>query len=202
MTSPLSTTRNPYWKDPKNSTIYTPDYVCRFLYSIIHPVIEPKVILDPAIGRGALIECWRNTCLIVGVDIDRKSERYADEFTCSRFEDIQAWSLSYPDMVICNPPFNGADGRKLYPEVFLRQIIRLFGATVPIVLFAPMGFRLNQRKKSKRWQWVRDNGPEITSIVSLPLDVFDNVKFHSEILMFNIPTVKPHYWLDRNYMVA
>ncbi len=202
MTSPLSTTRNPYWTDPKNSTIYTPDYVCRFLYNIIHPVIEPKVILDPAIGRGALIKCWRNTCHIVGVDIDRNSGRYADEFMCSRFEDIQAWSLSCPDMVICNPPFNGADGRKLYPEVFLRQIIRLFGATVPVVLFAPMGFRLNQRKKSKRWQWVRDNGPEITSIVSLPLDVFDNVQFHSEILMFNIPTVKPHYWLDRNYMVA
>ncbi len=58
-----------------------------------------------------------------------------------------------------------------------------------------MGFRLNQRKISKRWKWLRDNCPPITSIISLPLDIFDNVQFHSEILIFNVPKLKPHYFL-------
>lgn len=197
MSSPLSTNRNPYWKKPKNSTVYTPDYVCKFLYDTIDPVLRPQVILDPAVGKGALVKYWRRTCRVVGVDVDPKSKRYTDEFVCSKFEDIYAWHMSYPDLVICNPPFNGACGNKLYPEIFLRHIITLFGNTVPAVLFVPMGFRLNQRKKSRRWQWIKDNGPEIASIVSLPLDAFENVEFHSEILIFNVSNLKPHYWLDR-----
>ena len=97
-------------------------------------------------------------------------------------------------MVLCNPPFNGCKGRQLYPEVFLRHILKLF-ASVPTVLFTPMGFRLNQRKKSERWKWCRDSVMQITSIVSLPLDIFSGVEFHAEILIFNRPDLKPHYFL-------
>jgi len=80
--------------------------------------------------------------------------------------------------------------------------VKLFGIHVPVVLFAPMGLRLNQKKTSSRWQWARDHGPRITGIVSLPLDVFPDVKFHSEILLFNVPSVQPHYWLEDRYMAA
>jgi len=202
MASPLTVKKNDYRKNPKRSTVYTPDSVCQLLYDIIDPVLKPKVILDPAIGRGALTNPWRKQCHIIGVDIDRSSRRYADEFVCSRFEDIESWEMRWPDLVLVNPPFNNAPKRQFYPEIFLRKITELFGTNIPVVLFTPMGLRLNQKKTSSRWQWARDYGPRITSIVSLPLDVFPDVKFHSEVLLFNVPNVQPHYWLEERYMAA
>jgi len=124
------------------------------------------------------------------------------ELTCSRFEDIESWEMRWPDLVLVNPPFNNAPKRQFYPEIFLRKITELFGTNIPVVLFTPMGLRLNQKKTSSRWQWARDYGPRITSIVSLPLDVFPDVKFHSEVLLFNVPNVQPHYWLEERYMAA
>jgi len=202
MASPLTVKRNAYRKHPKNSTVYTPDYVCQFLYGIINPVLKPKVILDPAIGKGALTNPWRQECHIVGVDIECNSRRYADEFVCSRFEDLEQWDKRLPDLVLCNPPFNGAPKGQLYPEIFLRKITELFGTNIPVVLFTPMGLRLNQRKTSRRWLWVRDTGPLITGIISLPLDIFPNVAVHSEILLFNVPNVQPHYWIEQRYLAA
>ena len=35
----------------------------------------------------------------------------------------------------------------------------------------------------------------ITSVVSLPKDVFDNILFHSEVLIFNMPALAGHYFL-------
>ena len=50
-----------------------------------------------------------------------------------------------------------------------------------MILFTPMGFRLNTRcstrKQGERYNNIRDNFGKITSIVSLPLDVFPNVDF-------------------------
>lgn len=191
----LSVKRNDYHKNRKNSTVYTPRHVSDFLHKIIRANYKPRVILDPAIGRGSLTNPWKDECHIVGIDVDKKSKRYSDEFKCSKFEDLGTYEMKKPDMVICNPPFNGAGGRKLYSEVFLRQIISLFGRKIPIVVFGPMGVRLNQKINSKRWRWIRDN-LNITSIISLPLNVFGKVSFHSEILIFNLPKLKPHYWLD------
>ncbi|CAG8441298.1 4581_t:CDS:2 [Scutellospora calospora] len=54
-----------------------------------------------------------------------------------------------PQLVICNPPFNGY-GQKLGSEVWLDKIIELFGKEIPLVLFCPAGFRLNLTLKSKR----------------------------------------------------
>jgi type I restriction enzyme M protein len=39
--------------------------------------------------------------------------------------------------------------------------------------------------------------PEITSIVSLPKDVFENILFHSEVLIFNMPQLKGHYFVHQ-----
>jgi type I restriction enzyme M protein len=100
---------------------------------------------------------------------------------------------------MCNPPFNGCEGRKLYPELFLRCIHSYFGSSLPVVLVVPMGFRLNQRRGSKRWQYLRDNW-KISSIMTLPIDMFGDVLFHSEILFFNFPngSLQPHYFYAEN----
>ena len=59
-----------------------------------------------------------------------------------------------------------------------------------------MGFRLNQRINSTRWKKIRDEYPPISTIISLPLDIFEDTLFHSEIIGFNTDKLKPHYFLD------
>lgn len=209
MPSPLTVTRNDYKKNPKASAIYTPPGVATFLYDTLKDAApigrqRPKaavcrpnfpVIFDPAIGTGRLTDPWREGRFIVGCDIENKDPD-CDVFILAQFEKCgPCVQMAEPDLVLCNPPFNGAEGNKLYPEVFLAHIFRLFGPTVPTVMFMPMGFRLNQRRHSKRFRWCRDSGAKITSIISLPLDTFPGVEFHSEILVFNIRGIQPHYFL-------
>ena len=209
MPSPLTVTRNDYHKRPKGSTVYTPDGVSRFLYDILHDAhplhrrgqsvgIHPfYAVLDPAIGTGHLTAPWLHahpSHYIYGCDIHGRSKAYCHTFYRGRYEDL-ATDLFQPDLVLCNPPFNGAAGRRLYPEVFLEHTFKLYGVTVPVVLFSPMGMRLNQRRKSTRWRWLRDCGAKLTSIVSLPLDTFPDVEFHAEILIFNVKGIDPHYFL-------
>src|SRR3546814_11788602 len=60
-----------------------------------------------------------------------------------------------PSLVIMNPPFNidsktkeyikaNYGGRPLLPEVWFQKALELFGTSVPIAMFTPYGFRLNQ----------------------------------------------------------
>ncbi len=205
--NPLSVTRNDYRKNKKNSTVWTPTGVAQFLYDILHGPVQQKAtgpdypdntltVFDPAIGSGRLTDPWYQAGhSVIGCDIAPETNRFVF-CTLGRFEEFAWWlDRASPDIVLCNPPFNGAPGKQLYPEVFLKRVFELFGARIPVVLFAPMGFRLNQRRKSKRWRWLRDCGPEITSVVSLPLDIFDDVEFHNEILIYNVDGIKPHYFL-------
>src|SRR3546814_3155733 len=69
--------------------------------------------------------------------------------------------------------------------------------SVPIAMFTPYGFRLNQTDNSSRWKkFIEGEYPEITSIVSLPKDVFDGILFHSEVLIFNLPALNGHYFVQ------
>lgn len=88
---------------------------------------------------------------------------------------------------------------RLGSEIWLDKILELFGKEVPIVLFAPIGFRMNLTLKSKRHEKF-DNGtyPPIVSCISLPKNIFEGVIFHSEILIFNIKGLKPHYFLKKH----
>ncbi len=193
MSQPYNIQRNNYYIKRKDSTIYTPLEVSQYIYDILSSHIEPITILDPAIGQGSLVKPWMGGFQnVIGVDIDKNSKACCDQFILGKFEEIEGWNYEIPDLILCNPPFNGAKGRKLYPEIFLRHIVKLFGKNIPIVLFVPMGFRLNQTMSSSRWNWLKEN-MEISSIISLPVNCFGKVKFHSEILIFNIPQLKPHY---------
>ncbi len=183
--------RNDYFINNKNSTIYTPKKLSEFLYSLLKH-LKPNTIVDPSIGKGSLVQPWKEP-VIIGIDVDRNGSKYCDAFIHGHFEDIDEWEFeNKPDLVLCNPPFNNAPARELYPEVFLRKIFGLFGEATSVVLFVPMGFRLNIRNTSQRWQWLSrmDN---ISSIISLPIDCF-GIKYHTEILIFNIKGLKPHYF--------
>lgn len=203
MPSPLTVARNDYRKNPKASTIYTPVGVSQFLFDVLQRP-QFKVVLDPAIGTGRLTDPWKTAgCRALGCDIEpHVNESQCDFCHVGRFEDVADGEIfSDTDLVLCNPPFNGAPGRRLYPEVFLAHIFDLFGPQMPAVMFMPMGFRLNQRRRSTRWRWLRDSGAAITSVISLPLDVFPGVEFHSEILVFNVDGVEPHYFLPEESLL-
>lgn len=181
-------------KGLKDHCIYTSDNISRNIYNILkYSGLKCEKILEPSIGEGLLTKYFKDESIIYGVDIDKKGKDYCNYFFHEDFENFD--TKIDIDLVLCNPPFNGHKSRKLYPEVFLKKIVELYGNDIPIVIIVPHGVRLNQRIKSERWKWI-DKNLEITSILSLPVDIFEGILFHTEILFFNIPNIKPHYFLD------
>lgn len=163
-------------------------------------------ILDPCCGTGNLLKPWRevNHFLPYGIDIDKKvqPDLVADFFNLEQLPEKSygfylqnRWKTRHPpNLVLCNPPFNGMKP-KLAPEIWLDKIIELFGKEIPIVLFCPVGFRVNLTPQSDRWQKFRNGKyPVISSIISLPKNIFPGVVFHSEVLIFNIKELEPHYF--------
>jgi len=200
--------RNNFYKNQKKATIYTPDYVSEFLYDLLNVHIGKSdgVVIDPCVGTGSLLKPWKKDGYkVMGIDIEHQgfpNTRVKNYLAVQRGEIKEKISL-----VIMNPPFNidaktkqyiqeNYGGRPLLPEVWFQKAIGLFGKDVPIVMFTPYGFRLNQTENSTRWKrFIDDEYPPITSIISLPKNVYDNVLFHSEVLVFNLPLKHGHYFV-------
>jgi len=170
-------------KGKKPTDTPTPVWLCDYLHEIISPHYKPKCILDPCCGDSRLTTKFEESKKIeYEIKNDKDFLKETNKIEC--------------DFVIVNPPFNlGGTGRKLSVEVFMDKILELVDNNIPIVLITPMGFRLNQRKASKRWKKVKKDYPPITSILSLPIDTFENTLFHTEILFFNTPKLNPHYFI-------
>ncbi len=197
--------RNDFYTQQKKATIYTPAPVAQFVYNIVSTQIpKNSLVFDPAVGAGALLEPFTEY-RVLGVDIEYQG---FDNTIIKNFLQMKKQEMEMPALVICNPPFNidiktkqyikqNYTGRPLLPEVWLQKIIELFGKDIPLVLFAPYGFRLNQQCNSRRWQRFANNEyPEISSIISLPKNIFENILFHSEILIFNVNGLKGHYFYN------
>lgn len=205
--NPLSTSRNKYYLKPKNSSIYTPQKVADFLFDLVSPHIDKnKDIIDPSVGSGNLVRKFNDSGYhVIGYDINDDPDRIPIDFKNENFL-AETEKNDNVGLVICNPPFNtdirnknflkdNNKGKALLPELFSLKAFELYGATVPLIMFAPMGILFNQRKKSTRWREMRDSYPDITSIITMPLDIFPNVEFHNLILIYNMPLLKPHYFL-------
>lgn len=179
----------------KNSTVYTPDSIVDFLHKEIIPFVKTDRVFDPAVGEGALINRLKNEgSYVIANDIYDVSDMVeVNELMNLDIEDLN--ERIECDLIIMNPPFNGHPSRKLYHDVFIDKCFELCGVDTPMIAIIPSGYRINQRMKSKRWRKIRDNY-NITSIVTLPLDIFDGIQFHVEIIIFNIEGLKPHYFLD------
>ena len=195
-----NTKLNNYHTKPKNSTIYTPAAVSQFLFELLKakfPSQKGYPILDPSCGLGSLLEPWLKAGYpTYGIDIKKESsDDLVQDFLTWDGIDVFHYQVK-PQLILCNPPFNGYKN-KLGSEVWLAKIIELFGQEIPLVLFAPMGFRLNSKKNGQRWtKFTNQEYPPISSIISLPRDIFAEVEFHSEILIFNIPNLQPHYFFN------
>lgn len=204
--------RNNFYNNEKEATVFTPDYVSEFLYEILNSHIKKTdgIIIDPCVGQGSLLKPWKkNGYGIKGIDIERQG--FANTIVKNYLEVQKGEIKDKIALVIMNPPFNidrktkqyiqeHYGGRPLLPEVWFSKAVALWGNDVPIVMFTPYGFRLNQTENSKRWmKFVNKEYPEITSIVSLPKDVFEGILFHSEVLVFNIQGMKGHYFVRNNH---
>lgn len=64
--------RNNFYKDQKKATIYTPSGVSEFIYKLVSDKINKgKPVLDPCVGRGALLEPFKqNGFEVIGIDIE------------------------------------------------------------------------------------------------------------------------------------
>lgn len=197
MAAPITTARNVYTERRKESTIYTPETVCTQLADHILSGYVPTRVLDLGCGDGRLSLPYRNRNIeTIGVDIEDVGAN-VQQFVHQPVTAEVLATLSIPDLVVSNPPFNHkhAGKRTLLPYEWTKLIFQTWGEQTPLCLIAPMGYRLNQRIRSVRYKELRNSLAKITSIVSLPLDVFPSVEFHCEVLLFNIPNIVPHLFL-------
>tara|TARA_R100000963_G_scaffold30805_1_gene22120 strand:+ start:165 stop:749 length:585 start_codon:yes stop_codon:yes gene_type:complete len=174
-------------KGKKRNDTPTPYFLCEFLHDIIIKHYNPKIILDTSAGDKRLTYFFKDS-KIINYEIKEGTDflKETNKIEC--------------DLCIMNPPFNIGTGRKLAVEVFMDHLLTLIDNTIPIIMICPMGFRLNQRIKSKRWIKMRDEYPAITTIISLPLNVFDKTLYHSEVVCFNTNKMNPHYFIDDKYI--
>ena len=197
--------RNNFYKRQKKATIQTPEAVSNFIFDIVKgKVNKKKPVIDPCVGEGSLLYPFKdNGYKTIGIDIEKQGYPRTIQ---RNYLEVKKGDFEKPSLVIMNPPFNidkktktyikqNYGGRPLLPELWLLKAVELFGINTPIILFTPYGLRLNQTTDSKRWQKFA-NGiyPEISSIISLPKDVFDGILFHSEVLLFNFTGLKGHYF--------
>jgi hypothetical protein len=153
--------RNNFYKHEKKATIFTPDYVSDFLYSLLSSHIAKKdgVVIDPCVGKGSLLKPWKkNGYDVMGIDIEHQGFPHTK---VKNYLEVQKGEINKKvSLVIMNPPFNidsktkhyikeHYGGRPLLPEVWFAKAVELFGNNVPIAMFTPYGFRLNQTENSK-----------------------------------------------------
>jgi len=204
--SPLNVKRNDYHNNRKKNDVKTPTPLADFIAEKVTDALDLDFyrIVDVACGNGVLSRAFFNligkdSCDVTGID----NNPYFDDFTYMmeyETDDFlrpgsEGLLFAEPDLVVCNPPFNqGEKGKSFLPELYMDRIFSIWPC-VPLVLFAPMGMLLNQRMKSKRWKKLRDQEEQITSILPLPLDVFEDVEFHSFVLFFNIRNIPPVWYL-------
>ena len=115
----------------------TPSYIglCDFLYDTISDKYSPQVVLDPCCGDKRLTK--RFQCDTINYEIKDGTDFLKED------------NIIDCDFVIMNPPFNIGSGRQLAVEVFMDKVLSLVDNKIPIIMICPMGFRLNQKIKSK-----------------------------------------------------
>jgi hypothetical protein len=171
---------------PSNTA--TPPGVCRFLHDIISAKHRVKTILDPCAGKGNLTRPWKG-CKVIAFEASKGKDFFSgpDQIDC--------------DLALCNPPWSGGGKSAKSPiALFLERILQVVPPKTPIVLIAHWSFRMDQDRGSTRWRWLRDECPPINGIITLPHDIWSDAKVHSEIILFNLPKLRPHYFLPDEYL--
>jgi hypothetical protein len=200
---------------PKNSTVATPLGLCHVLANLAWIGNQTNIILDLGCGDGRLglaYKYFNPSATVIGIDIEWNTEGHPNkDWHLSNFiqtdwltYEYPAGTLPTPDIVVMNPPWNNGKGKRVcVPELWSDRVWSSFGPKTKLVMISPMGFRLNQRRTSKRYKKYIGgigNTPYITSILSLPIDAFSGVLFHSEVLFWNMEMPFTHSWYNWEFV--
>jgi len=185
-------------KIQKNNTVYTPEKLSYFIYKKITKDYNFKTIYDPCIGKGGMTKYFfeNDNYKVIGSDIENVGQNYCHEFYN---QDIKNLNINIkPDCVIMNVPFNGNGRGKnlLFPHLFLKTIFDKFGEDMPVVMITGDNFLNNNSLNSKRLKYISDGSFKITSITTLPLNVFEGIKFNAQVLYFNMDKLQPYDIFD------
>jgi len=190
MAQAYSVDKNNYLKNTKNSAIFTPPSISKWIAKLIaNEIKDITVLFDPAVGSGNLLNPYEGK-IKIGCDIVDFGAKI-DNFIKADFLDSKEDDYGVEVAVIANPPYNHSDASRakwgkdqLLPELMIDKSFKMFGKKTPMVWIVPMGLRLNTRcntkKQGERYRNIRDNWGEITSICSLPLDCFHNPDFDND----------------------
>ena len=170
-------------EDPDLGLVYTPSEVADFLFNTLQH-LKPKKVLDVASGNGALSKPWKDVA-----DVEEFEIGYGKDFFESP-EHIEA------DLVVCNPPFG-------QEEKFLNRILEVTSPDTPVVLITSYTLRIGAYKGSRRWKSM-SSGLDISSIVTLPKDIFKGARHPTEVLIIRggEHELKPHYFLGEQRAAA
>jgi len=187
-------------KENKNSTVFTPERLSKTIFNIINNTYNFKTIFDPCIGEngGMTKFFFENEYKVIGADIDKRGEEHCHLFFNQDIKQSNIPDSVKPNLIVMNPPFNG-NGRGdnlLYPHLFLKEMFDRFGEDIPVVMITGDNFLNNNSMHSKRLKYISDGKFNITSIMTLPLDTFEDVKFNTQVLFFNMPKLQPYYIYD------
>ena len=192
-------------KQIKNSTVFTPKKLSKYIHNIVNKEYESKIVYDPCIGvSGGMTNIFReNGSFIYGSDIDKKSEEVCDIFFHQDIKELDLPDFK-PDLIVMNPPFNGNGRGKnlLFPHLFLKTIFDKFGEDQKVIMITGDNFLNNNSINSKRLEYISNGKFDITSIMTLPLDIFENIRFNTQVLFFNMPKLKPYYIFDMKKAIS
>ncbi|WP_028880794.1 H-NS histone family protein [Terasakiella pusilla] len=163
----------------KTNIVYTPLHLSRWLTDLVLSVHKPSYILDPCSGEGNL------TKFFDGVKVKEFEIQNGTNFF------NQHKKLPKVDLVLMNPPYVSGDRTTFMPEKFLRHVLDIVPEGTPIVAVMPFNFRLNCRKNSQRLRFL--NELNITSVITLPFNIFQDTLYSTEIICLNLPQLKSHY---------
>lgn len=178
-----------------------------------------KKILCPAPGSGIILKPFqleydiykneynKRNDLIVGIDLEKTENPYTDIIETCNYLEWQNKDNKKFDLVIFKSPISKNEANKKYLkqkklgkamlcDLFLQHTFNILGHKQKVISIVPMGFRLNNRKTSKRVKAYKTkfHNANITGIISLPLDFFPGIQMHVEVLFWNIELPEFHYW--------
>ena len=95
MASPMSTSRNDYTKDRKNSTVFTPDDLANQIFQVLPEKYKGGKIVDVACGTGKLSEPF-SPDVVYGYDINEDFRDSFQSVSKRKFINKDFLSLSKP----------------------------------------------------------------------------------------------------------
>lgn len=181
----------------KKSVVITPEYVAQKIYKNVNR-FPFKTILDIGCYNGNLSKPFnkKKNSQIIGLDIegtykDRFDKFLHLDFVNSTSEDFKGIK---PDLILTNPPFGKhSEENSLYPYLFLKKVIEIWGINQPVIMICGHWFLSNS---SERINFL--NSLNLTKNTTLHKRTFEDcgVSVESNILYFNIKQKTPNDFLD------